>query len=144
MPLVEKTQEILMTDALRCFTPPGLSPTMGFSHVATAGKLVFTSGQLPLDAAGQLVGKGDFAAQVEQAFANLDRALAAAGSSMKQVARLTYYGVATLSFAELSQLGAVRDRYVDTAAPPTSAFLFVPRFINPDCLFEVEAIAVLA
>lgn len=129
----------------RNFNPAGMPPTMGFSHVAevTSGKLIFTAGQIPVDPTGAVVGKGDFAAQVAQCFLNLDTALKGAGADFSGVVRLTFFGVASLEFPQLMELGKVRDSYVNVAAPPTSSFVFVPRFVNPDILFEVEAIAVV-
>src|SRR5204862_96903 len=49
----------------RFLTPATLSPPFGYSHVveAQAGTIIYISGQVPLDAKGQLVGAGDFAAQ---------------------------------------------------------------------------------
>lgn len=58
--------------------PDGSPPVNGYSHaVAFAGPTVVVSGQVPVDAAGQVVGEGDVEAQVLQVFANLEPALAA-------------------------------------------------------------------
>ena len=37
----------------------------------------------------------------------------------------------------------VRDRYLNTAAPPASTTIGVPALARPGALFEIEAIAVL-
>jgi enamine deaminase RidA (YjgF/YER057c/UK114 family) len=37
----------------------------------------------------------------------------------------------------------VRDRYVDTSAPPVSTFVFVSRLVRPGWLFEIDATAVI-
>jgi len=60
--------------------PPGLNPTAGFTHVVTAtdGRTVHVSGQVSVDERGEVVGRGDFRAQVERTFQNLGTALAAA------------------------------------------------------------------
>jgi enamine deaminase RidA (YjgF/YER057c/UK114 family) len=52
----------------------GLAPPPGYSHVAIARgtTLVFMAGAVPLDAAGELVGAGDAAAQTDQVVAVLD------------------------------------------------------------------------
>ncbi len=44
------------------------------------GELLFISGQVAIDGNGQLVGVGNFDAQAEQVFANLERVLRAGGS----------------------------------------------------------------
>jgi len=56
-------------------------------------KLIFVSGQEPEDVDGKLVGQGDMAVQARQVFANLGRALAAAGALPRHVARITIYVV---------------------------------------------------
>jgi enamine deaminase RidA (YjgF/YER057c/UK114 family) len=60
------------------------------------------AGQVALDTAGEAVGAGDPEAQVRQAFANLGRALAAAGASFADVVKLTYY------LTDITVLPAVR------------------------------------
>ena len=62
-------------------------PTYTQVIIATGTKMVFIAGQEPEDARGNLVGPGDLAAQAGQVFANLGRALAAAGARPGQVAR---------------------------------------------------------
>jgi hypothetical protein len=37
----------------------------------------------------------------------------------------------------------IRDRYVNTEAPPVSTFIYVPRLAQPNWLFEMDAMAVL-
>src|SRR5204862_610404 len=72
--------------------PSGLAPGPGYSHAVTGrGRWVATSGQVALDDEGKLVGPGDPEAQTRQVFANLDRALAAAGASFTDVIKLNYY-----------------------------------------------------
>jgi len=65
---------------------------VGFSHVADVnpGRLLYLSGQVPRNAGGDLVGPGDFRAQLEQVFANLDTALRAAGATFADVFKLNY------------------------------------------------------
>ena len=80
---------------LECINPPGLPTPKTYSQVVAAigTKLIFVSGQEPEDIDGKLVGRGDFAVQARQVFANLGRALAAAGALPKHVARITIYVV---------------------------------------------------
>jgi len=51
------------------------------------GKLVFVSGILSRNAKGEIVGKGDMAAQIGQVFENIKTALAAAGATMADVVK---------------------------------------------------------
>jgi enamine deaminase RidA (YjgF/YER057c/UK114 family) len=65
----------------------------GYSHVAKVnrGAIVYLSGQVPSDASGKVVGEGNFEAQVEQIFANLEIAVEAAGGTMADIVKLNYY-----------------------------------------------------
>ena len=81
------------TTKIQFLNPAGLSKPMGYTQVVVAqtGKLVYVSGQLPLNASGEVVGKGDLRAQVTQVIDNLKTALAAAGATMKDVVKVNYY-----------------------------------------------------
>ena len=125
----------------RFLTPATLSPPFGYSHVveAQAGTIVYISGQVPLDAEGQLVGAGDFAAQTRQVFENLTRALEAADATWSDVVKLDYF------LRDVGQIGAVRairDEYVDTEHPPASTLVEVSSLFSPDVLVEIQAVAI--
>ena len=80
---------------LELINPDELPTPESYTQVvaATGSRLVFVAGQVAEDAQGNLVGPGDLAAQARQAFANVGRALAAAGARPEQVARITIYVV---------------------------------------------------
>jgi enamine deaminase RidA (YjgF/YER057c/UK114 family) len=120
-------------------SPPDLPAPAGYSHVVTipAGELVWTSGQVGIAADGTAA--AGWEAQTRVAFENVGRALAAAGAGWGDVVKLTFYVVAT---DELQTVRAVRDEFVDTAAPPTSSLVQVAGLFRPDLLVEVEAVAV--
>ena len=131
---------------MNLFSPKDLPPPVGYSHVAklSGEGLVFIAGQVPRDASGALVGEGDFAAQLEQVFKNLLIAVEAAGGSMRDIVKLNYYCVDTVDPAKIPLVREVRDRYVDTARPPTSTFVVVRRLVRPKWLIEIEAVAAIA
>src|SRR5215467_7034264 len=73
---------------VRIFNPNTMAePTAGYSQVAeiSDGKIVFIAGQVAQDRSGNLVGKGDFPAQVQQVFENLKAAVEAAGGDFRDV-----------------------------------------------------------
>ena len=125
----------------RFLSPDTLPRPFGYSHVvdAPASRIVYLSGQVPLDAAGNLVGEGDFAAQVRQVFENLTAALAAADASWSDVVKLNYY---VRDIGEVAALRAIRDEYVNTEQPPASTLVEVSRLFRDDVLVEIEAVAV--
>ncbi|HEU5342962.1 MAG TPA: RidA family protein [Ktedonobacterales bacterium] len=129
------------SEHVRFLAPAGLLAT-GFSPVATVsgGKTIYISGQVALDASGNLVGEDDFKAQAQQVFENLRAALAAAGADFSNAVRL---GIFVLDRANLPVLREVRDQYVNTQSPPTSTLLIVAGLARAEFLLEVEAIAIL-
>jgi len=125
-------------------SPPTLNPTNGFSHVvvAPAGRTVYVSGQVSVNEKAEVVGKGDFRAQVEHTFENLKHALAAAGATFADVVKVTYFVVGL----KPDMVGAVREvrrKYLDAANPPASTLVGVEALVVPDWLIEIEVIAVL-
>lgn len=129
---------------LALVNPPGLfDPTpFGYSQAVIApagGRVAYISGQGGADDSGTL--PPGFAAQVEQAFANLRAALDGVGAEPSRVAKLTIYVVDH----DPSKLGAVTTAVVATfgAALPAQTLVPVPRLALDGMLVEVEAVAVL-
>jgi enamine deaminase RidA (YjgF/YER057c/UK114 family) len=132
--------------AVRIFNPETMAkPTAGYSQVAVVndGKIVYVAGQVALDRSGNLVGKDDFRAQVQQVFENLKAAVEAAGGDFKDVIKLNYYCSENVDPSQLPVVREVRDKYVNTANPPTSTFVVVKRLVRPEWLIEVDAVAVV-
>jgi reactive intermediate/imine deaminase len=124
------------------FLSPGTLPSpSGYSHVvdAPATRIVYISGQVPLDAEGRLAGEGDFDAQVRQVFENLSAALEAAGVSWKDVVKLNYF---LRDVSRVASVRSIRDEYVDTEHPPASTLVQVSGLFRDDVLIEIEAVAV--
>jgi len=120
-------------------------PTAGYSQVAvvTGGSPVYIAGQVALDTSGNLVGKDDFRAQVEQVFKNLKAAVEAASGNFHDIVKLNFFCVDTVDPSLIPQVREVRDKYVNTKSPPTSTFVVVRRLVRPEGLIEVEAVAVV-
>lgn len=120
--------------------PTKLAPTPGYSHAVkvTGGQTIYISGQVPVDASRNVVGRGDFRAQARQVFENMRTALAAAGADFSHVVKLNIYLVDRSNLAALRE---VRDLYVNTDAPPASTAVEVRGLAQEDFLLEVDAIA---
>jgi enamine deaminase RidA (YjgF/YER057c/UK114 family) len=120
-------------------TPPG------YSHVAkiNSGTIVYIAGQVPADAAGRLVGAGDLEAQAEQVYRNLKSAVEAAGGTMADIVKVNIYLVAEVDQASIPKLRAIRDRYLNVAAPPVSTLAFIARLAQPGWLIEIDAVAAI-
>jgi len=127
------------------FNPPSLPPPVGFSHISEArGRLIWLSGQVPRTADGTHVAPGDFPAQLEQVFQNLAIAVREAGGKFSDVVKLNYYCHQDVDRTLLRHVNLIRDRYVDTARPPASTFIFVSALARPEWLIEIEAVVALA
>ena len=129
--------------SIECINPADLLVPETYTQVvvATGSKLVFISGQEPEDIHGKLVGPGDLAAQARQVFANLGRALAAAGAEPKQVARITIYVVNYERDRCLPIIEAARKTLFGNHKP-ADVVLGVAS-LSPGYLIEVDAVAVL-
>jgi enamine deaminase RidA (YjgF/YER057c/UK114 family) len=130
----------------RLSNPESLAkPTAGYSQIAeiSGGKIVYVAGQVALDKSGNLVGKDDFRAQVQQVFENIKSAVEAAGGDFRSVVKLNYYCAENVDPAQVPIVREIRDKYVNIANPPTSTFVVVKRLARPEWLIEVEAVAVL-
>jgi enamine deaminase RidA (YjgF/YER057c/UK114 family) len=130
-----------MDDATPQFLSPDTLPELpGFSHVVTArpGRVVWTSGQVAMNADGTAAPPGDWEAQTRLCFENVGRALAAAGASWPDVVKLTFFVV---DVTALPTIRAVRDEFVATDNPPASSLVQVAGLFRPDLLIEVEAVA---
>jgi len=127
--------------------PEGLPQPENFAQigVATGTRTVYISGQVARDAAGNPVGTGDLAAQVEQALTNIVIAVGAVGGTFADVAKLTVYVVDwTPDKLEVVVAGAVRAATklgIDPVRPVT--LVGVAALTEPDMLVEIEAVAVL-
>jgi enamine deaminase RidA (YjgF/YER057c/UK114 family) len=126
------------------FNPPALNPPNGFTHVvaATGAKTIHVSGQVSVNEKGEVVGKGDFRAQVERTFENLKAALAAAGATFKDVVKVTYF-VVGLKPEHVPVVRETRAKYLDAQNPPASTLVGVAALVVPEWLIEIEVVAVV-
>jgi 2-iminobutanoate/2-iminopropanoate deaminase len=103
------------------------------------GDFLFISGQAAIDASGRIVGVGDFDAQAQQAFENLDRVLRAGGSSLKNVIKVTIFLTDMSNFDKIVEL---RGKWF-TPPYPADTIVEVSSLYSPEAMIEIEAIAVV-
>jgi enamine deaminase RidA (YjgF/YER057c/UK114 family) len=125
--------------------PPTLCRTHGWTHIVTTtgGRTIHISGQAGINAAGEVVSKGDLKRQTEQTFENLRLALAAAGAAWRDVVVTRLY-VVNLKPEHVPIIREVRSRYVSQDHPPASTLVGVSALVGADWLIEIEATAVVA
>jgi enamine deaminase RidA (YjgF/YER057c/UK114 family) len=116
--------------------PPGYTQVV---EANTPGRILFIAGQLGYDAAGK---QGpDFRTQTTLVFENLKAAVESAGGHMENTVKLNTY--LTDIRVQLPIVREIRDKYVNTAAPPASTTLEIQKLAREGALIEIEAIAVL-
>lgn len=133
--------------SVESINPAGLPVPTAYAQlsVTSGSRTVYLSGQVARNAAGEPVGAGDLATQVEQAYLNVATAVGSVGGSFADVAKLTVYVVDHTpdKMADLmTGVGRVAERLgIDPVKPIT--LIGVSALGEPDLLVEVEAVAVL-
>lgn len=112
--------------------PAAIGP---YSQAKVVGNLIFTSGQIPLDAATGEVSGQDVAAQAHCSIQNLGAILEAAGSSFEKVIKTTCF---LADMADFAAFNAVYEQYF-TGKPARSCVAV--KALPKGVLCEVEAIA---
>ncbi|OBZ15508.1 MULTISPECIES: RidA family protein [Bacillales] len=120
--------EVIATDK----APAAIGP---YSQAIKLGGLLFTSGQIPLDASGQLV-EGGIEEQTHQVFRNLEAVLAAAGAGFQDVVKATVFMKDMNQFATVN---GIYSSYFGEHKPARSA-VEVAR-LPKDVFVEIEVIA---
>jgi 2-iminobutanoate/2-iminopropanoate deaminase len=116
----------------------GIAPPRAYySHAISAGDVVYVAGQVPVDAAGQVV-DGDAEAQARQVMENLAAVVAAAGATLDDVVKTTVY---LTDRAHRAAVGKVRQEYFSDP-PPANTLLVVAGLAEPEMMVEIEAIVV--
>src|SRR5262249_27077503 len=84
-----------MPKEIEYLNPDGACPAQGlYSHVTrvpAGASLIFVAGQLAVGADGEIVGKGDFAAQFAQVFKNMAAVLKGLECNFNDVIKFTTY-----------------------------------------------------
>ena len=121
--------------------PSGVySPIPHYSQVAVSGKTLYISGQLGVDANGQLVAVGDPRAQARQAWQNIVAILAHYGATPRHLVKTNTY-ITHPAYRAL--VGEARDEVFPAPPYPPSTLVVVVALAEPQYLVEIEAIAEL-
>lgn len=127
-----------MSDTRRIQTDKAPAAIGPYSQAMTHGGLVYTAGQIPLDAASGELLDGDIQAQTEKVLQNLQAVLEAAGASLQTVVKTTVF---LRDMGEFAAMNEVYARFFGDHAPARSTVQAarLPR----DCGVEIEAIAAI-
>ena len=131
-----------MASSVRFSSPDTIQKPPGYSHVVEVtgpGRMVYFAGQLGIDKSGRM--GATVREQMEIAFQNVKAALDSVGATFSDIVKLNNYIVHIGT--NITHFREVRDKFVNTSAPPASTAIGVPELARPGALFEVEAIVVL-
>ena len=120
-------------------TLKSVHPTVGYSHASKAGDTLYIAGQVAQDVDGNLVGRGDFEAQVRQVYENLKNIVQEAGGTLQNIVKMTTF---LTHFSYIETYRSVRNQFFPEPCPPNT-LLIIESLALPDYMIEVEAIAVL-
>jgi enamine deaminase RidA (YjgF/YER057c/UK114 family) len=132
---------------IKILNPESLGRPLGqYSQIARvrASEFLFIAGQLASDREGNVVGAGDFDAQCEQVFGNIDAALRSQGATWANVVQFTTYLVHAQDIATFMQY-RLREfpRMFPSAIYPPNTLLVVDRLVQEPFLVEVHTVAAL-
>ena len=127
------------TNAVRIRLEPDAYDAFNIALGYRIGDLVVVSGQAAIDDDGQVVGADDFDAQAERAFANLDRVLRAAGSSLHKVVKVNIYLTDMGNFGKVVELRARHFRQ----PWPADTIVEVSSLALPELMIEIDAMALV-
>jgi 2-iminobutanoate/2-iminopropanoate deaminase len=117
----------------------GTPPIGPYSQAIKAGGLIYISGTLSQDAAGNIAPTGDIKGQTTRVIERMRDVLKASGSSLEQVVAVTVYLKSAADFAAMNEVYSG----FWTKDPPTRTTV-VADFVLADALVEISMVAVPA
>jgi enamine deaminase RidA (YjgF/YER057c/UK114 family) len=133
-----------MSTVVEHINPDDMHKNPAFTQAITVSgpaKTIYVGGQDAVDAAGNIVGKGDIEAQSAQVLENVQKVLAAAGAGLEHVVRWNVHIVQGQPLAP--GFAAFQRAWGRRPNPPTITMMYVAGLAHPDFLVEIDAVAVL-
>lgn len=112
---------------------------IGYSRAVRIGNVIEVAGTTALDEAGNLVGPNDAYEQARFSIAKIEKALKAAGASLRDVVRTRMF---VTDISRWEQVGRAHGEFFKDIKP-ASTMVEVKALVNPDMLVEIEATALL-
>jgi len=108
--------------------------------VVKDGTTIYVAGQLSRNNKGETIGEGDFSAQAEQAFKNVQAALESVGSDMNHIMKMNVF---MTHREDIPQYRVIKLKYVPDGNLPVSTLILCSGLADPVFRIEVEVIATM-
>jgi len=128
-----------MTQRLNISSGAKWEDIIGYSRAVKIGNVIEVAGTTALDENGEIVGTDDPYQQTKFIFAKIEKALASAGATLKDVVRTRMF---VTDINQWEEIGKAHGEYF-REIKPASTMVEVRSLINPGMLIEIEVTAIL-
>ena len=101
--------------------------------------MIYVSGQAAINMEGEVVGEGDFDAQADQVFENLQAVLRAGGSDLSKIVKVTIF---LKDMGNFNKIIGLRGKYFRPPYP-ADTIVEITGLALPELEIEIEAIALV-
>ena len=112
---------------------------VGYSRAVRIGNMIEVAGTTAVDENGQVVGLNDPGGQTKFILSKIEKALTAAGATLKDVIRTRMF---VTNIADWETIGRAHGLYFKDIKP-VATMVEVKALISPELLIEIEATAIL-
>lgn len=113
---------------------------VGYSRAVRVGNIVEVAGTTAVDEQGNVVGLNDAYEQTRFIFAKIEKALTAAGASLKDIVRTRMF---VTDISKWEEIGKAHGEVFRTIRPAAS-MIEVKGLISPELLVEIEVTAIVS
>lgn len=113
---------------------------VGYSRAVRIGNVIEVAGTTAVDEEGNIIGANNPYEQTRFALAKIEKALQAAGASMKDVVRTRMF---VTDISKWEEVGSAHGEFFREIKPAAS-MIEVKGLINPELLVEIEVTAVIS